>query len=238
VKKERTAEAVIKLPPRFKSLSKDTRMQLQRALYKITLPYEDILFRRGAVVDGCYLLEQGSLKVSIEDHTGREIWLAILGAGDLVGELGVIDRESRSATVSALTDCQLWRLPLRDFDALAKHDAKLYHCVVLPICKRLRITNLQVCNQHLGLEGRLAQTMLKLADAFGEPLDDGRTLVRYKIVQSRLAEMTGASRENVNRQFRAWHGAGLFDKVSNYYCLRALPQWELLAGDYIPTNTG
>ncbi len=235
---ERTAEAAIERSPHFKSLTKDTRIQLQRALREITLPYEGILFRRGATVDGCFLLEHGGLKVSIEDHTGRETWLAILGAGDLVGELGVIDHEPRSATVTAMTDCRLWRLPVRDFDALTKRDAQLYRCVVRPVCERLRITNQQVCNQRLGLEGRLAQTMLTLADAFGEPLDDGRMLVRYKIGQSRLAEIAGVSRENVNRQFRVWRAAGLYDKISHYYCLRALPQWELLAGDYIPTNTG
>jgi CRP/FNR family cyclic AMP-dependent transcriptional regulator len=235
---ECTAEAIIERFPNFRSLRDETREQLQRALHKINLSYDDVLFRRGAAVDGCYLLDQGALKVSMEDSTGREIWLAILGAGDLVGELGVIDHEPRSATVSALTKCSLWRLPLRDFEVLTNRDAKLYHSVVRPVCERLRITNLQLCNQRLGLEGRLAQTMLKLAKAFGEPLDDGRTLVRYKIVQSRLAEIAGVSRENVNRQFRNWREAGLFDMINHYYCLRALPQWELLAGDYIPTNTG
>lgn len=204
----------------------------------VDLPSEGILFRRGAAVDGCYMLERGALRVSIEDSTGRESWLAILGAGDLVGELGVIDRKPRSATVGALTDCRLWRLPVREFDALTDRDANLYHCLVRPICERLRITNLQVCNQRLGLEGRLAQTMLKLARAFGEPLDDGRVLVRFKIAQSRLAEIAGVSRENVNRQFHTWRSAGLYDMISRYYCLRALPQWEQLAGDYIPTNTG
>ncbi|GIK82700.1 MAG: Crp/Fnr family transcriptional regulator [Alphaproteobacteria bacterium] len=231
-------EAVVGRFPHFRALGDETRRQLAEALSRVDLPSDGVLFRRGAAVDGCYLLEAGALKVSIEDHAGRESWLAILGAGDMVGELGVVDHQPRSATVSALTNCRLWRLPVRDFDRLRQRDADLYFCVVQLICERLRITNLQVCNQRLGLEGRLAQTMLKLARAFGQPLDDGRVLVRYKIAQSRLAEIAGVSRENVNRQFGAWREAGLYEMISRYYCLRAIPQWERLAGDYIPTNTG
>lgn len=234
----RRAEAAIDAFPVFAPLAMETRAGLRDALRLVEKAHDEILFRRGAAVDGCYLLESGALKVSIEDHSGREAWLAILGAGDLVGELGVIDHKPRSATVTALNHCRLWRLPLHEFERLTRLDAHLYHCVVRPICERLRITNLQVCNQNLGLEGRLSQTMLKLARAFGERLDDGRVLVRYKIAQSRLAEIAGASRENVNRQFRAWREAGLVENISRYYCLSDLSRWERLAGDYIPTNTG
>lgn len=229
---------IVKMFPNFRSLSDSTSVQLQKALVEIDLPRGGILFRREAFVDGFYLLSQGALKVSIDDNAGREIWLAILGPGDLVGELGVIDNQPRSATVTALTACKLWRLSKREFDSLARQDAHFYQSVVSPICERLRITNLQVCNQRLGLEGRLAQTMLILARAFGEELDDGRTLVRFKIAQSRLAEIVGVSRENVNRQLRIWREAGLYDQISRYYCLRSLQQWEHLAGDHIPTNTG
>ena len=230
--------SVVDMFPNFRSITSGTQRKLENALIEIKLPENGILFHRDAAVDGFYLLSHGALKVSIEDNLGREIWLAILGPGDLVGELGVIDNQSRSATVSALTSCKLWRLPKRDFDAITRTDPQLFQSVVRPICERLRITNLQVCNQRLGLEGRLAQTMLILAKAFGERLNDGRTLVRYRIAQSRLAEIVGVSRENVNRQFRSWREAGLYDQINHYYCLRSLQQWEQLAGDYIPTNTG
>ena len=222
----------------FRMLKDETRRQLEAVLSEVNLKKDDVLFRHGSTASGCYLLEQGALKVSIDDLTGREAWLAILGAGDLVGELGVIDRQPRSATVSALTNCRLWRLNTRDFEALAARDADLYRCVVRVICERLRVTNLQVCSQNMGIEGRLAQTMLKLARAFGEPLKDGRTLVRYRIAQSRLAEAAGVSRENVNRQLRAWREAGLIDMLSRHYCLKSLPRWEQLAGSHVPIITG
>lgn len=235
---EHSAISTVDQTPCFQSLSEDTRLRLGEALRAVTLIRNDVLFHREASIDGCYLVEQGALKVSIEDHTGGETWLAILGAGDLVGELGLIDHRHRSATVSAMTECRLWRLSIRDYETLSSLDATLNQCVVRLVCERLRLTNQQVCDQRMGLEARLAQTMLKLADAFGEPLPDGRVLIRYRIGQSRLAEVAGASRENVNRQIRSWRQVGLCDRINNYYCLSTLPKWKMLRGDNIPTNTG
>jgi CRP-like cAMP-binding protein len=77
--------------------------------------------------------------------------------------------------------------------------------------------------------------MLKLARAFGKDLPDGRTIILYRIKQADLAEITGASRENVNRQFRTWKKAGLWDKVDSYYCLSDLRKWSLLGQGYSPT---
>lgn len=222
----------------FQSLSEDTRLRLQDALRSVSLIGNDVLFHREAKADGCYLVEHGALKVSIEDHTGRETWLAILGAGDLVGELGLIDQQHRSATVTAMTDCRLWQLSIRDFETLSSLDAELNQCVLRLVCERLRLTNQQLRDQRLGVEARLAQTMLKLADAFGETLPDGRVLIRYRIGQSRLAEVTGSGREQVNRHIRSWRQVGLCDRINNYYCLSKLPKWRMLRGDYIPTNTG
>jgi len=232
------AVSILRQTPVLRVLSGDTQQRLQEALRPIDLIKDQVLFRSGAPADACYLVEKGALKVAIEDHTGGETWLAILGAGDWVGELGIIDRQPRSATVIAMTDCRVWRLSVQDFDVMKRDDFQLYERLVQLICERLRVTNLQVCNQRLGLEARLAQTMLKLAKAFGEPTEDGQTLIRYRIGQSRLAEVASASRENVNRQFKAWREAGLCDRVQSYYCLSDLSDWELLAGQYPPTISG
>jgi hypothetical protein len=77
--------------------------------------------------------------------------------------------------------------------------------------------------------------MLKLAKAFRRTLPDGRTMIRYRIRQGCLAEITGASRENVNRQFATWKKAGLFDTIDANYCRNDLPKWSSLGQDYSPT---
>jgi len=238
MKYSETPEPILARTPALASLSRASRLLLRDALQPVSLAADEVLFRRGAAGDGCYLVEEGALNVSIDDHTGGTIWLAVLGAGDWVGELGVIDRSPRSATVTAMTDCRLWWLPMRTFDRLWGDDPEFYHCMVRIVCSRLRATNRQVCDQRLGLQARLAQTLVTLAKVFGEELPDGRTIIRYQIDQSRLAEIAGASRENVNRQFRTWREAGLCERVRGNYCLSDLRAWEGLAEEYLPANTG
>jgi CRP-like cAMP-binding protein len=103
------------------------------------------------------------------------------------------------------------------------------------ICARLRSTNREVCDQRLGLQARLAQTMLKFAKAFGKNLPDGRTVICYQIKQAHLAEITGSTRENVNRQFKNWKREGLWTRVDNNYCLSDLQRWSVLGHGYLPT---
>jgi CRP-like cAMP-binding protein len=212
--------------PFLRELGDELCGRLIPLLRPVSLKADGILFRQNDNVTGCYAIEHGTLIVSIQDHAGEEAWLSILGSGDLVGEIGIIDREPRSATVTALRDTKMWHLPSGDFDHLCQQDFELYRRVAKLIAHRLRAANQQVCDQRLGLEGRLALTLNKLADAFGEELDDGRVLIRYKISQARLAEVTGASRENVNRHLRAWSDNKVISRVSNYYCLSKYEVWH------------
>lgn len=221
-------ERMISGDPMLRSLSKASQSLLKSVLQPIELAENGVLFRCGAAADGCYFVERGALNVSVEDHTGGEVWLAILGSGDWVGELGLIDRHPRSATVAAMTTCHLWRLSMSAFDSLCQTDVKFYRSMVQLICLRLRNANQEVTDQRLDLEARLARTMLKLATAFGKILPDGRTLICYQIGQARLAELAGASRENVNRQFKAWKASRLCERLGDRYCLSNLKQWKSL----------
>src|SRR5262249_756666 len=67
----------------------------------------EALFAAGERGDGCYRLEQGLLKVIITSPRGEERILAILGPGEIAGELSIIDRQPRSASVIAIKDCKL-----------------------------------------------------------------------------------------------------------------------------------
>ena len=136
-----------------------------------------------------------------------------------------------------MTESRLWRLSTGDFDRLRKIDIEFYYALVRLVCERLRATNHQISDQRLGLQARLAQTMIKLAKTFGETTGSG-TLIRYRIDQSDLAAIAGASRENVNRQFQAWRKVGLYEVVDGFYVLKDMQKWEGLGHRYVPTNTG
>ena len=69
------------------------------------------------------------------------------------------------------------------------------------------------------LKGRIAQTLLELADHFGQDVGRGRIVIRQKITQKDIAAMAGIARENVTRILNDWERRKLVSRLSGYYCL-------------------
>jgi CRP-like cAMP-binding protein len=188
-----------------------------------------VVFREGEAPDGCYLILKGAVKVAMAEPGGQESLLAILGQGDVVGEMALLDRLPRSATVTALKGCELCHLPAAAFDRLAQTDVAVYRELLRLLSARLRAGNERYALQRTALSGRLARAFLQLARSCGEPLPDKRVLIRQKLSQAELGRMIGAARENVNRQLAEWRRDRLLSRVSGYYCLEDPSALEPLA---------
>ncbi|MEH0071539.1 Crp/Fnr family transcriptional regulator [Pannonibacter sp. Pt2-lr] len=179
-----------------------------------------ILFETGDPGNGCYAILEGSLKVSILSVEGDEQLLAVLGPGDLVGELALLDGRPRSATVTALKAARLAFIDKSAFERFADENPQLYRHMLAIVGKRLRQSNdVLAARSFLPLPGRVAQTLMQLAETFGKPLDNGRILIHYKLSQSEIANMAGAARENVSRVLNDWKRLGTISRISGYYCL-------------------
>jgi CRP/FNR family transcriptional regulator, cyclic AMP receptor protein len=170
--------------------------------------------------DGCYGIEKGLLKVSIVSGSGDERILAILGPGAIVGELAVLDGLPRSASVVALRDSNLLFLSKAKFDEFANKHSELYQHLLILLASRLRETNdVVAAESFLPLRGRVAVTLLELAEHFGENVGEDRIVIRQKFKQPDLAAMAGIARENVNRIFADWKRRKLVSRISGYYCI-------------------
>ncbi len=179
-----------------------------------------ILFEAGDPGNGCYAILEGSLKVSILSIDGDEQLLAVLGPNNIVGELALLDGRPRSATVSALKECQLAFMDKAAFERFADDNPAVYRHMLTIVGGRLRQANdVLAARSFLPLPGRVAQTLLQLADSFGKPLDGDRILVNYKLGQAEIANMAGAARENVSRVLNEWKRAGVVSRINGYYCL-------------------
>jgi CRP-like cAMP-binding protein len=193
----------------------------------VRLSSGEILFRAGASDDGCYRVEDGLLKVTIVSGTGAERILAFLGQGAIVGELSIIDGLPRSATVVAVRDAKVSLLSRADFEAFAEKHPEVYKSLVGLLAQRLRETDAGVAaSSFLSLKGRVARTMLELAEHFGQEVGPGRIVIRQKFGQNDLAAMTGIARENVTRVLNDWQRHKVVTRLSGYYCLENKPQLE------------
>lgn len=204
----------------FSGLEREALDRLARYSRQITLEKGEQLFGLGDASDGCFTVLEGVLKISIPLSDGKETLLNIMGAGDVIGEIGLIDLQPRSATVTALKTSILAFLPSRDFKHVADANPGIYTHMLQILSARVRTsTEAAMMQTTLPLQGRLAYVFLRLAEGFGENLEGGRMLIRHKCTQEDLARMTGAARENINRQIKGWVEDGCLSRISGYYCI-------------------
>jgi CRP/FNR family cyclic AMP-dependent transcriptional regulator len=186
----------------------------------VKLNADGVLFLSGDAGDGCYRVEEGLLKVTMMSRSGTERILAFLGPGAIVGELSIIDGLPRSASVVAVRDAALSFLSRAAFEVFAAKHPEVYKTLVTVIATRLRETDAVIAaGSFLPLRGRVALTLLELAQDFGQDVGSGRIVIRQKIGQSDLAAMAGIARENVSRILNDWKRRKLVSRLSGYYCL-------------------
>jgi CRP/FNR family transcriptional regulator, cyclic AMP receptor protein len=203
------------LPQRFSTL-------LFANAKPIHLETGQMLFVADDPGDGCYRIEKGLLKVSIVSGSGDERILAILGPGAIVGELAVLDGLPRSASVLALRDTELLFVSKAKFDQYAHNHPELYQQLLMLLASRLRDTNdVIAAESFLPLRGRVAVTLLELAEHFGESVGEDRIMIRQNLRQPDLAAMAGIARENLNRILVDWKRRKLISQVSGCYCLES-----------------
>jgi len=186
----------------------------------ISLAVDQVLFSAGEEGDGCYRVDEGLLKASVSEPAGDERILSLLGPGSVVGELSMIDGAPRSASVVALRDSKLSFVSRAVFEAFGRSRPELYRHLTILLANRLRDTNdTLAATSFLSIKGRVARALLRLAEAFGRDVGQGRIVIRQKVSQGDLAAIAGIARENVSRVLHDWASRSLVSRHAGYYCL-------------------
>lgn len=169
-------------------------------------PAKHLIFAKGTPGRSMMAVLHGRVKISSPSDAGREIVLAVLEAGEIFGEMALLDGSERTADATAMTDCTLLVIDQRDFLPFLERRFDLCIKLLRLLCRRLRQSN-----EHIEgvlfekLDTRLAKALVRLSS----PIGPGRTSGRIQISQTELANMLGASREAVNKQLHVWQRAGL-----------------------------
>jgi CRP/FNR family transcriptional regulator len=178
----------------------------------------DTLFDAGDTGDGCYRLDRGLLKVALVSPQVREQIVAILTPAAIVGDLAMIDGLPRSASVVALTDCELRFLSRHSFEDLSRKRPEIYQYLVKLLAARLRQADETIASMaFLPIKGRVARTLLTLAENVGEETDSGGTVIPRMINQGDIAAMAGVARENTSRILNEWGRRKVVTKSSGSY---------------------
>lgn len=181
--------------PLFKDLSDSDLALLGELVIEKPVPKGAVILTEGQDGDSLYLIATGRVKVFIGDEDGREIILKILGPGDFFGEMALIDKQPRSASVSTLESSTFRILSHQAFETCIERAPRIAAIVMQALAKRLRDADRKISTLALmDVYGRVANTLLELAI-----INNGKLVVGEKLSQQDIANMVGASREMVNR---------------------------------------
>jgi CRP-like cAMP-binding protein len=166
-----------------------------------TLRADEVFFRKGSEGTNAFIVTRGRLKITTSGEDGREFVLQIIGPGDVLGELALLDRSPRSATVVAVEPSELLVIQRRDF---------------LPFLKR-----------HPAVAVKLLEELV-LAVSFGREVQNG-IRVDLKLSQQELGEMVGMTRESINKQIRSWTKEGVLSMQKGFITIHKEEVLEDLA---------
>lgn len=147
-----------------------------------------------------YIVLEGTVKVYLGRSDGTEVILAILAAGEVVGEMAVMDSFERSASVLTLEPCTFLVMGRPDFWSSLKEMPTMAMNLINVLSRRLRLTNFRAESlAALDIHGRVAAQLLVFAKEYGEATPDGDVAIPLRLTQSDLASIVGASRVRVNQ---------------------------------------
>ncbi|MBA2598494.1 MAG: Crp/Fnr family transcriptional regulator [Chloroflexota bacterium] len=183
----------------FRGLSAAELTRVNALLGRTAFPSGAMILTATQPGEIAYIILDGTLKVSTLQSNGRELILALLGAGEIVGELALADRSGRSADVTALERATLVWIDRGSFAQLRRDIPGITENLLGLLARRLRLANAQLqAMATLDVHGRVARQLVALADALGEELPGGGVRIPLRITQSDLAALVGATRVRVN----------------------------------------
>ncbi len=185
----------LKAVPFFTQLS-DHELEVVRAVAtEKSYPKNAVVLTEGEMGDSLFMIQSGKVKVFIGDEDGREIILKILGPGDFFGEMSMIDKQPRSASVTTIEPASFMVLSHAAFERCVEQAPRIANMVMRVLATRVREADRKIGTLALmDVYGRVASTLLELS-----VYSNGKLMVGEKLSQQDLANMVGASREMVNR---------------------------------------
>jgi len=192
----------------FGALDDGARRELAGHARRQSFDIGEPIFHVGAPGQSMMVILNGTVRVSLPGPRGKGVILADLPAGELLGEVALLDGKERSADATALTRCELVVLERRDVVAFLEKRPDICLKLLELMCARLRKSDQRMSDiAFLELSVRLAKVLLDRISPSGR----AGAKSKLSLSQTELANMINATRENVNRCLRNWQRQGIVD---------------------------
>lgn len=176
------------------------------------IPRGKFILHQGTQSPGIFAVATGRVRLSLVSEDGKELTLGVLGPGEVIGEMSLLDGGGCNADACAQEDCVLLVIEREQFCQMLHDNNDLCMRLLAVLSGRLRRSNTALLDMaRFDLPTRLGRVLLRLAQDYGDKCAAG-TRIALKLSQKDIGALVGASREKVNKQLRCWEQAGILGR--------------------------
>jgi CRP/FNR family cyclic AMP-dependent transcriptional regulator len=211
----------------FAGLPENELAELASSARFTALDENQTLFIKGDPGRQLFIVARGVIRISSNSSDGKETTLNLLRAGQMFGEIALLDEQERTANATAHEASELLVVERHDLMDFLDHHPHAMRRMLVAVCSRLRWVAEALEDAHfLDLPHRLAKRILLLSQLFGHPTANGATRIALQLSQQDLAELLVVTRESVNRQLKHWEAEGIMTLKGGYLVVMDLAQLE------------
>lgn len=173
---------------------------------------DEMIYQPGDPDDSIYFIKQGKVKLAYLDESGRRLTLAILGEGQIFGEMALIGERRRELLAQVLQDAVIYKIDRHRFLRLIEQKPHLALELIEIFGRRAREVERKLEDLVFkDIPTRLSRQLLKLIDEHGEDTQEG-VQIGFKITHKELADLIGSARENTTSALNRLAKDGILDK--------------------------
>jgi CRP/FNR family transcriptional regulator, cyclic AMP receptor protein len=201
----------LKYVPIFSELDDETLGKIAKLGVKKQFKKEAVVLFENENANTLFVIVSGKVKISRMSDEGKEVILTILNESDFFGEMGLLDGMSRSATVTAMEDTELFLIQRNEFLDLLHAYPEVAIALLEELTQRLRSADMKIKSLSLkDAEGKVATVILQIANDAGK-IKQGTVEIEKLPYQHDLANMAGTSRETISRTLHTFAKKGFIE---------------------------
>lgn len=212
-------ERLIAETPLLAPLPSEDRETIATSFVRRSYGRAETIFRTSDPGTHLYLIESGRVKITRVSPDGREALVAIIGQGEIFGELSLFDAGVRTADARTMEATVLQALSHDIFKRFVQAHPKIAWEMFRILAQRLRAADETIQDVvFFDVPGRVARRLLDLAEKHGREVPGGHR-IDVPITQEEIAQMVGASRESVNKAVASFVDRGWVSLEDRMYTI-------------------
>jgi CRP/FNR family transcriptional regulator, cyclic AMP receptor protein len=202
--------SILSTLPLFQGLSSSDLDWIARRSHRRIFPTGASVLVTDQPGEAVYIILYGTVKIFIDQADKKVVVLSVIGKGDTLGEISLLDSAGHSASAVTLEDSLMLWMDKNSFHQMLDEIPRVCRNLVTIMGTRLRMNNELIQSlATLDAYGRVARQLLAFVDRYDPGGEKESVLIPIALTQRDMADLIGASRKRVNQVMIFFRDQGL-----------------------------